>query len=88
MKRVGLDLEPKVTFLRIIMTNSDKDDWKKFRRILVWVKNTIKYKRAIGASRIKYIFTWVDAVYDVNADMRSQIGGSIPMGWGVIHAKS
>lgn len=34
------------------------------------------------------IFTWIDAAYAVNPDMRSQTGGVISMGLGLLHAKS
>ena len=32
--------------------------------------------------------TWIDTVYGVYNDMRSQTGGAIPLGWGIIHEKS
>ena len=31
--------------------------------------------------------TWIDAVYGVYNDMRSQICGTISLGWGIIHEK-
>ena len=34
------------------------------------------------------IFTWIDAAYAVNPDMKSQTGGAISLGVGVLHAKS
>ena len=42
-----------------------------------WVKNKMKDKRLIGASRTKDIFTWVDTAYAVHADMLSQNGGAM-----------
>ena len=31
---------------------------------------------------------WIDAAYGVYNDMRSQTGGAISLGWGIIHEKS
>ena len=42
----------------------------------------------IGASSLIDIFTWIDAAYAVNPDMKSQTGGAISLGVGVLHAKS
>ena len=43
--------------------------------------------RIIGANDLKSIFTWIDAAYVVNADMRRLTGGAISFGLGVLHAK-
>ena len=88
MKKFRNDLEPTVDFLCTIVTKSKEDEWQKLQRILAWVKKTIKYERVIGASSIQYIFTWVDASHPVHADMQNQTGGSMSMGWGIIHEKS
>ena len=70
------------------MIKSDKDDWKKLRRILTWVKNTMKDKSIIDASIIQDIFMWVDAEYAVHAYIQSQTGVSMVIVWGVVHANS
>ena len=88
MKKFRNDLEPTVDFLCTIVTKSKEDEWQKLQRILAWVKKTIKYERVIGASSIQYIFTWVDALHPVHADMQNKTGGSMSMGWGIIHEKS
>ena len=41
--------------------------------------------RIIGAYDLTQIFTWINIVYVVNPDMRSQTEGCIPMGMGTIH---
>ena len=51
-------------------------------------KCTIEDKRIIGATSLCEIFTWIDAVYAVHDDMKSQTGGVISMGHGVLHCKS
>ena len=42
----------------------------------------------IGASSLTDIFTWIDAAYAVNPDIKSQTGGAISLGIGVLHARS
>ena len=51
------------------------------------MKCTIDDVRVICASSLTNIYTWIDAVYAVNPDMRSQIGGAMSLGVGVLHAK-
>ena len=87
MKRARPDLETSVAFLCTRVTKSDEDDWKKLRRVLAYIKCTINDKRVIGASDLTKISTWIDAAYAVNHDMRSQTGGAMSMGVGVLHAK-
>ena len=88
MKRARPDLETAVSFLCTRVTKSDEDDWKKLRRLIAFVKCTITDTRTIGAEDLTKIFTWIDAAYAVNPDMKSQTGGTMSMGIGVLHAKS
>ena len=69
------------------MTKSDEDDWKKLRRALAYIKRTIDDIRIIGADNLNGIFTWMDAAYAVSYDMKSQTGGAMSMGLGVLYAK-
>ena len=87
MKRARPDLETAVSFLCTRVTKSDEDDWLKLRRVIAYVQCTINDTRIIGASDLTQIFTWIDAAYAVNPDMRSQTGGTMSMGLGVLHAK-
>ena len=63
-------------------------DWKKLRRVLAWIKQTIDDPRIIGATSLEDLFTWVDASYGVHNNMRGQTGGCMSMGWGVMHGRS
>ena len=87
MKRARPDLETAVGFMCTIVTKSDEDDWKKLRRALAYIKCTIDDIRIIGADNLNGIFTWMDAAYAVNYDMKSQTGGAMSMGLGVLYAK-
>ena len=55
--------------------------------MIAYIQCTIDDVRIIGANDLKSIFTWIDASYAVNVDMRSQTGGAISLGLGVLHAK-
>ena len=48
VKRARPDLETLVSFITMRVTKSDVDDWKKLKRGVTFVKNTIKDKRIIG----------------------------------------
>ena len=64
------------------------DDWKKLKRVLSWVKETIDNNRIIGANTLKYVYMWIDAAYVVHSDMRSCTGGDIYTRHGVLHEKA
>ena len=64
------------------------DDWKKLKRTLTYLSNTIDDIREIACDNLTHLFTWIDAAFAVHPNMRGQTGGAISMGWGVIHAKS
>ena len=68
------------------MSKSDKDDWIKLRRVIAYIQCTIDDVRIIGATDLTTIFTWIDAAYAVNPEMKSQTGGAMSMGVGVLHA--
>ena len=70
------------------MSKSTIEDWKKLRRLVSFLKGTVNDKRIIGAISLENMHTWIDAAYGVYNDMRSQTGGAIFLGWGIIHEKS
>ena len=88
MKRARPDLETSVGFLCTRVSKSDDDDWKKLKRVIAYVQSTIDDVRIIGADSLSTIFTWIDAVYAVTADMKSQMGGAMSLGLGILHGKS
>ena len=87
-KRARPDIEPTVAFLCTRVDKSDVDDWKKLKRNLKWLKQTIDDNRIIGCDNLDSIFTWIDAAFAVHQNMRSQTGGAMSFGWGTIHARS
>ena len=87
MKRALPNLETVVGF-SYTRSKSDKDDWKKLMRLIAYIKGAKNTVRIIGARNLEKTFTWIDAAYTVNPDMKSQTGCTMSMGVGVLHAKS
>ena len=88
LKRARPDLETLVSFLTMRATKSDVDDWKKLKRGLTFLKNTINDKRIIGSKTFTDLYSWIDAAYSVHNNMREHTGGAISMGYGIMHGKA
>ena len=58
------------------------------KRVLSFLKGTIKDKRIIGASSPHELYLWIDAAYAVHENMRGHTGGTMSYGTGVIHARA
>ena len=56
-KRARPDLETLISFLTTRVSKSDVDDWKKLKRGLTFISNTIYDKRIIGAASLSDIYT-------------------------------
>ena len=87
-KRARPDIETGVAFMTTRVSRSTEQDWKKLKRIITFLKYTIDDVRIIGAKGMDKIYTWVDAAFAVHGDMRSQTGGAMSFGYGMIHCKS
>ena len=86
--RARPDVQPTISFLSSRVTCADEDDWKKLKRLLQYLHGTIDMPLTLSIDNMSVIKTWVDAAYGVHNDMRSQTGGAIMMGKGVLHSKS
>ena len=87
-KRERPDIKPTVAFLCTRVSQTTENDWKKLHRALTYLKGTIDDKRIRGASRLNSLVTWVDAAYTVYENMRSQTGGAMSFGLGLVHDRS
>ena len=81
-------LEKAVGFLKTRVSNCDVDDCGKLKSILRFVHCTLREVRCFGAISLDKIFTWVNASYSLNHDMKSQNGYLISMGLGVTRFRS
>ena len=70
------------------VSNSDVDDWKKLKRVMTWLRQTRSDVRLIGATSVKELYTWVGAAFAVHDNMRSQTGGVMSFGYGMVHCRS
>ena len=87
-KRARPDIETAISYLTTRVDKSDEDDWKKLKRVIQYLKQTIDDVRIIGCENLQNLYTWVDAAYGVWSNMRSQTGGCMSMGVGMVHCKS
>ena len=71
-----------VAYLCTRVDKSDEDGWKKLKRVLKWLNQTIDDNRVIGYDNLDIIFTWIDTAFAVHQNMHSQTGGVISLGWG------
>ena len=84
-KRGRPDTDPAITFLCSRVSKSTSEDWRKLKRVLKFLKQTLHEKRVVGADNLLELFTWIDASYAVHPDARSHTGGVMSMGWGILH---
>jgi hypothetical protein len=88
-KRARPDMEPTIAYLCTRVSKSDEDDLNKLRRALHYLQHTIDDVRKIGAENgMAHMKTWVDASHAVYDDMKSQTGGCMSFGLGVIHGRT
>lgn len=87
-KRSRPDIETAISYLTTRVSKSNERDWLKLKRVLSFLKRTIKDPRIIGAKSLHDLFTWVDASYAVHPNMRGHTGGTMSYGTGVVHAKA
>lgn len=88
MKRARPDIEVPIAYLCTRVGAPNEDDWKKLKRVLIWIQCTIEETRFMGISDLGILFNWIDASYGVHPNMRSHTGGAMSMGIGLLHCKS
>ena len=88
VKRGRPKIEPDISFLCIILTNSTKEDNAKLRRVLQYPKYTINDKMFMGTDSLNQWFTWVDATYGVHPNFESHTGSCMPFVYGMARYNS
>ena len=88
MKRSRPDIETVISFLCTRVSCSDTDDWKKLRRLLQFLSQTIDDERVMGADSLHHLNTFVDGSYAIHPDMKSHTGGAMSFGIGVVHGRA
>ena len=87
-KRARTDIETTVAFLYTRVSKCDKDNWKKLKRVLKYIRGIMDMPRIIGATSLAELLSWVDASYAVHWDINSHTGGIMSMGYGALCTKS
>ena len=82
------DVRLPIAYLTTRMSKSTTQDWRKLRRVLLFLLQTIDDDRVIGIEDIEVLHTWIDASYAVHPDMKSHTGGCISYGLGIIDSGS
>lgn len=78
--RARPDIYPTIAFLTSRCACADQDDWKKLKRLLTYLRDTIDMQLILQADSMNVIKWWVDAAYGVRHDFRSQTGAGMSIG--------
>ena len=80
VKRGRSDVLPGVTFLSSRVREPNLGDWKKFVRILGFLKKTREDVLTLEADDQQSLYWMIDASFGVHPDMKSHTGGVFTMG--------
>lgn len=87
--RARPDLKTALSYLCKRVTTPNEKDWKKLKRLLCFVHQTIHDPLILGAESLNVLRTWVDASFAVHPDnMRSHTGGCMSYGTGIFQPMS
>ena len=87
-KQARPDILVAVSYLTTRVSKADEDDWKKLKRLLQYLRSTIKLKMTLSVDSMSSVKWWVDASYGVHNDVRNHIGGCMMIGRGALFRKS
>ena len=74
-KRTIPDIEKAVVLFTKRVSHINVDDWKKLRRCISYLNQTVDDVSIIGCFNLKYFLTWVDVSYAIHTNMHIQTGG-------------
>ena len=87
-KRARPELQPTIVFLCTRVKDADEDDWKKLRRLLLFMKGTKEDVLTLSANNFRIVKWWVDGAYAVHGDCKSQTGAVMSMVTGGVYCTS
>ena len=67
--RCRKDTQTAIAFLTTRMRKPDEDDWEKLRRLLGYIKRTMKLPLILRADGVNVLKWWIDASYLAHAKM-------------------
>ena len=87
--RARPDIKTALSYLCKRVTKPNEKDWKKLKRVLQFVKQTIDDPLVLGADSLDILLTWVDASFAIHPEnMRSHTGGGMSYGIGILQPMS
>lgn len=87
-KRARPDIQLTVSFLCTRVRAPDEDDWRKLRRLILYLRDTAKLPLTLQADDTRIIKWWIDAAYAVHNDCKSQSGAAMTLGRGMTYSSS
>ena len=69
-----------IYFLTTRVRKPDEGDWKNLRRLIRYIKRTIKFPLILNSDGVNLIKWWVETSYAYHDDMRGHTGGNMSIG--------
>ena len=88
LTRLRKDIHKAVAFLTTRVRSPGEDERKKLRRLLQYVKSTIRMLLRLSADKLNVVKWWVDASYAAHNDMRRHNGATMSLGRGSVLSMS
>jgi hypothetical protein len=83
-KRARPDLQTAVAFLCTRVASSDDDDYKKLKKVIQYIRDTIHLPLVLGWDESGILVWSIDAAFAVHMDMKSHTGYCLSMGTGAV----
>jgi hypothetical protein len=87
-RRARPDVQTAVAFLTTRVKAPDKDDYRKLRRAMQYLRGSIDLVLTLEADDLHLLKWWIDASYAVHPDMKSHTGGTLSLGKGSVYSAS
>eukprot|EP00957_Ditylum_brightwellii_P211272 15365980-Ditylum_brightwellii.AAC.1 len=81
-KRARPDIQMAVAFLTTRVKNPDEDDWKKPRRLILYLNGTRELSLTLSAEHLTVPTWWIDSAFAIHPDMRGHTGVTMLFGKG------
>ena len=78
--RYRKDVQTAIAFLTTRVRKTDEEDWEKLRRLLGYLKLTIKLPLILQADGVNVLKWWVDASYAAHDNIQGHTGVTMSMG--------
>jgi hypothetical protein len=87
-KQARPDIQTAVAFLCTRVKCPDVDDWKKLRRVMLYLRGTPDLPLTLEAGDMSILKWWIDASFVTHVDMKSHTGVMLTLGKGAAYAAS